>query len=184
MFLLWVQSRYCSPILNEFVTLVENQTATREMEISRTLATRYLLCGSLVHRRSPMAMLQIIFDNCIKQLVRWESDRGWDDAVKIEKAKGGMRRYWAHRAQPWGYLHGTPPSIDRLPRLLRLVAIEAQAYLQRRLEGRPDFTWKDVQVTYCDRKKDDGFRNMLAHRQRIMRQMLGTIDPDPRNLND
>ena len=35
-----------------------------------------------------MAMLQIVFDNCIKQLVRWQSGREWDEDVKIEKAKG------------------------------------------------------------------------------------------------
>ena len=130
-----------------------------------------------------MAMLQIVFDKCITQLVRWQSDREWDEAVKIEKARGGMHRYWAQRAQPWDYLHGTPPSIDSLPRLLRLIAIEAQAYLQRRFEGRTDFTWRDVQMTYCD-TKDDGFRNTLIHRHRIMRHMFGATDPDLRNLND
>jgi hypothetical protein len=76
-----------------------------------------------------------------------------------------------------------PPSIESLPRLLRLVAYEAKAYLQRRFEGRTDFTWTDVQRTYCD-QKDDGFRNTLVHRQRIMRLMFGTVDPDLRNLND
>jgi 3-isopropylmalate dehydratase small subunit len=43
----------------------------------------------------------IFSDNCIKQLVRWQSDREWDEAGKIEKARGGMHRYWAQRAQPW-----------------------------------------------------------------------------------
>ena len=123
-----------------------------------------------------MAMLQIILDNCIKQLVRWQSDREWDEAVKLEKATGGMHRYWAHKAQPWDYVHGAPPSIESLPRLLRLVAYEAKAYLQRRFE-------EDVQRAYCE-QKDDGFRNTLVHRQRLMRLMFGTVDPDLRNLND
>jgi hypothetical protein len=82
-----------------------------------------------------------------------------------------------------GLAHGTPPSIDSLPRLLRAIAIEAQAYLRHRFEGRTDFTWKDVQMTYCE-KKDDGFRNTMAHRQRVMRYMFGTTDPDLRNLTD
>ena len=107
----------------------------------------------------------------------------WSEDEHIEEAKGGVHRYWAQRAQPWDYLHGTPPSIDSLPRLLRVIATEAQAYLNHRFEGRVDFTWKDVQMTYCERK-DDGFRNTMAHRQRIMRYMFGTIDPDLRQLND
>ena len=92
-FLLRGQDRYYSPILNEFVTLVENQPVTRTIEISRKLATRFLLYGPLVHRRSPVMMLQLIFDKCIKQLVRWQSDREWGEQTKIETAKGGMRRY-------------------------------------------------------------------------------------------
>ena len=31
---------------------------------------------------------------------------------------------------------------------------------------------------------EDGFRNTLVHRQRIMRIMFGTVDPDIRTLND
>jgi hypothetical protein len=37
-------------------------------------------------------MLQIIFDNCIKQLVRWQSDREWDEQTKIEKAKAAAAK--------------------------------------------------------------------------------------------
>ena len=36
----------------------------------------------------------------------------------------------------------------------------------------------------CCGTKDDGFRTTLIHRQRIMRHMFGTIDPDLRNLSD
>ena len=146
-FLLRGQDRYYSPILDEFLTLVENPPVTRTVEISRTLATRFLLHAPLVHRRSPIMMLQLIFDNCIKQLVRWQSDREWDERTKIEKATGGMHRWWARDTQPWDYVHDTPPSLESLPRLLRLVAYEARAYLQMRFEGRTDFTWKDVQRT-------------------------------------
>ena len=77
-------------------------------------------------------MLQQIFDTCIKQLVRWHADREWDEQAKIERARRGMHRYWAQKTEPWGYLSGTPPSIESLPRLLRLVAYEARAYLEAR----------------------------------------------------
>ena len=49
-----------------------------------------------------MAMLQQVFDNCIKQLVRWQSDLEWDEQTKSEKALGGMHRYWAQKAPSWG----------------------------------------------------------------------------------
>ena len=71
-FLLRGEDRYCSPSLNEFVTIVENRTPTKKIETCRKVAARFLLYGA-VHRRSPMAMLQIVFDSCIKQLVRWQS---------------------------------------------------------------------------------------------------------------
>ena len=63
------------------------------------------------------------------------------------------------------------------------VAYEARAYLRMRFEGRTDFTWKDVQRAYCN-SKDNGFSNTLVHRQRIMRIMFGTVDPDLRTLTD
>ena len=86
-----------------------------------------MLYGQLVNRRSPLAMLQIIFDTCIRQLVRWQSDREWGEQTKIERARNGMRRYWAQKTEPWDYVSGTPPSIESLPRLMRLVAYEAMA---------------------------------------------------------
>ena len=74
-FLAQGEGRYYSPILSEFVCLAENEDITRTSTISRKLATRFLLHGQLVSRRSPLAMLQHIFDSGIKQLVRWQSGR-------------------------------------------------------------------------------------------------------------
>ena len=88
-FLFRGEGRYYSPILNEFVCLAEKEDIARTITISRKLATRFLLCGQLVNRRSPLAMLQIIFENCIRQLVRWQSDREWGEQTKLEGPQRG-----------------------------------------------------------------------------------------------